>query len=101
MTFGLRNAAQSFLDSLFRDLPNCFVYIDRLKPCFFADPTKPTSVDKSSTSITSPSIVSAAPHHSQQGTFEQSSKLRVRFAEFSAQYVIRSGRAVHPSRRFT
>ncbi|GFQ96371.1 hypothetical protein TNCT_495331 [Trichonephila clavata] len=31
MTFGLRNAAQSFqrfLDSLFRDLPFCFVYID-------------------------------------------------------------------------
>ncbi|GFQ69102.1 hypothetical protein TNCT_251911 [Trichonephila clavata] len=31
MTFGLRNAAQSFqriLDSLFRDLPYCFVYID-------------------------------------------------------------------------
>ncbi|GFQ84417.1 hypothetical protein TNCT_391991 [Trichonephila clavata] len=31
MTFGLKNAAQSFqrfLDSLFRDLPFCFVYID-------------------------------------------------------------------------
>ncbi|GFQ85869.1 retrovirus-related Pol polyprotein from transposon 17.6 [Trichonephila clavata] len=31
MTFGLRNAPQSFqrfLDSLFRDLPYCFVYID-------------------------------------------------------------------------
>ncbi|GFQ90529.1 retrovirus-related Pol polyprotein from transposon 17.6 [Trichonephila clavata] len=59
------------------------ISIDRLKPCFFADPDpyKPTLVDKSSTSSTSPSTGSATPHHSQQSTSEQSSKLRVRFAE--------------------
>ncbi|GFS49305.1 transcription factor TFIIIB component B [Trichonephila inaurata madagascariensis] len=58
------------------------ISIDRLKPCFFADPdpVKPISVDKSSTTNTSPSSVSAALHHSQQGTFKQSSKLQVRFA---------------------
>ncbi|GFR20992.1 uncharacterized protein TNCT_686391 [Trichonephila clavata] len=78
------------------------ISIDRLKPCFFADPDpyKPTLVDKSSTTSTSPSIVSATQHHSQQSTSEQSSKLRVRFAEPPAQYVTRSGRAVHPSKRF-
>ncbi|GFQ86577.1 hypothetical protein TNCT_683231 [Trichonephila clavata] len=78
------------------------ISIDRLKPCFFADPDpyKPTLVDKSSTTSTSPSIVSATPHHSQQSTSEQSSKLRVRFAEPPAQYVTRFGRAVHPSKRF-
>ncbi|GFR01947.1 putative gag-pol protein [Trichonephila clavata] len=78
------------------------ISIDRLKPCFFADPDpyKPTLVDKSSTTSTSPSTVSATPHHSQQSTSEQSSKLRVRFAEPPAQYVTRSGRAVHPSKRF-
>ncbi|GFY58245.1 hypothetical protein TNIN_195031 [Trichonephila inaurata madagascariensis] len=59
----------------------------RLKPCFFADPdsAKPTLVDKSSTTSTSPSTVPATLHHSQQGTAEQSSKLRVRFAEHPAQ----------------
>ncbi|GFS49859.1 hypothetical protein TNIN_228801 [Trichonephila inaurata madagascariensis] len=78
------------------------ISFDRLKPCFFADPdpAKPTSVDKSSTTSTAPSIVPATPHHLQQGTSEQSSKLRVRFAEPPAQYVTRSGCAVHPSRRF-
>ncbi|GFQ64183.1 hypothetical protein TNCT_515361 [Trichonephila clavata] len=78
------------------------ISIDRLKPCFFADPDpyKPTLVDKSSTTSTSPSTVSATPHHSQQSTSEQSSKLRVRFAEPPAQDVTRSGRAVHPSKRF-
>ncbi|GFQ91976.1 hypothetical protein TNCT_670551 [Trichonephila clavata] len=74
----------------------------RLKPCFFTDPgpSKLTFIDKSLTKSTSPSTVSATPHHSQQGTSEQSSKLRVKFAEPPAQYVIRSGRAVHPSKRF-
>ncbi|GFR22988.1 hypothetical protein TNCT_295441 [Trichonephila clavata] len=74
----------------------------RLKSCFFADPDpyKPTLVDKSSTTSTSPSTVSATPHHSQQSTSEQSSKLRVRFDEPPAQYVTCSGRAVHPSKRF-
>ncbi|GFR18274.1 hypothetical protein TNCT_577671 [Trichonephila clavata] len=39
------------------------ISIDRLKPCFFADPDpyKPTLVDKSSTTSTSPSTVSATP----------------------------------------
>ncbi|GFW09126.1 hypothetical protein TNCV_315371 [Trichonephila clavipes] len=59
---------------------------------------EPTSVDKSSTTSTSPSIVPATPHHSQQGTSEQSSKLRVRFAEPPAQYATRSDRIVQPSR---
>ncbi|GFY47252.1 hypothetical protein TNIN_34421 [Trichonephila inaurata madagascariensis] len=74
--------------------------IDRLKPRFFADPdlAKPTSADKASTTSTSPSTVSAGPHHSLQGTSEQFSKLRVRFAEPPGQYVTRYGRAVHPSR---
>ncbi|GFX18910.1 hypothetical protein TNCV_322151 [Trichonephila clavipes] len=36
---------------------------------------------------TSPSTVSATPYHSQQGTSEQSSKHRVRFAEPPAQYL--------------
>ncbi|GFQ77491.1 hypothetical protein TNCT_546721 [Trichonephila clavata] len=78
------------------------ISIDRLKPCFFADPDpyKPTLVDKSSTTSTSPSTVSATPHHSQQSTSEQSSRLRVRFAEPPAQYVTCFGRAVHPSKRF-
>ncbi|GFR26020.1 uncharacterized protein TNCT_687711 [Trichonephila clavata] len=78
------------------------ISIDRLKPCFFADsdPYKPILVYKSSTTSTSPSTVSATPHHSQQSTSEQSSKLRVRFAEPPAQYITRSGRAVHPSKRF-
>ncbi|GFQ87513.1 hypothetical protein TNCT_305961 [Trichonephila clavata] len=77
------------------------ISIDRLKPCIFADPYpyKPTLVDKSSTTSTSSSNVST-PHHSQQSTSEQSSKLRMRFAEPPAQYVSRSGRAVHPSKRF-
>ncbi|GFQ96372.1 transposon Tf2-6 polyprotein [Trichonephila clavata] len=78
------------------------ISIDRLKSCFFADPDpyKPTLVNNSSTTSTSPSTVSATPHHSQQSTSEQSSKLRVRFAEPPAQFVTRSGRAVHPSKRF-
>ncbi|GFY38660.1 hypothetical protein TNIN_450141 [Trichonephila inaurata madagascariensis] len=73
------------------------ISIDRLKPCFSADPdpAKPTSVDKSSTTSTSSSTVPATPHHSQQGTSEQSSKLRVRFAEPPAQYVTRSGQCTH------
>ncbi|GFS41007.1 hypothetical protein TNIN_120331 [Trichonephila inaurata madagascariensis] len=62
------------------------------------DPAKPTSVDKSSITNTSPSTVSATPHHSQQGTSEQSSKLRVRFAEPPAEYATRSGRVVQPSK---
>ncbi|GFR23371.1 hypothetical protein TNCT_178751 [Trichonephila clavata] len=228
MTFGLRNAAQSFqriLDSLFRDLPYCFVYIDdifiasrnldehishlkeifrcldenglvlKISKCIFAKPDvdflghhvsasgiRPTSeriqaildfnrpstvkqlrrflgmlnfyrrffpnaakhqtklndilvgikknknksidwdedsikafeygkeqlsesttlahpvMDKSSTTSTSPSTVSPSPHHLQKSTYEQSSKLRVRFAEPPAQYFTRSGRAVHPSK---
>ncbi|GFR12994.1 hypothetical protein TNCT_111821 [Trichonephila clavata] len=42
------------------------ISIDRLKPCFFADPDpyKPTLVDKSSTTSPLPSTVSATPHHS-------------------------------------
>ncbi|GFV14630.1 hypothetical protein TNCV_2586031 [Trichonephila clavipes] len=75
------------------------ISIDKLKPCFFADPAKPTSADKFSTPRTSPSTVST-PWHSQQDTSEQSSKLQMRFAKPPAQYVTRSGRAVHPSRRF-
>ncbi|GFT79144.1 putative gag-pol protein [Trichonephila clavipes] len=75
------------------------ISIDRLKPCFFADPdpAKPTSADISSTTSTS-STVSAGPHHSQQGTSQQSSKLPMRFAEPPAQYVTLYGRAVLPSR---
>ncbi|GFW68246.1 hypothetical protein TNCV_1881261 [Trichonephila clavipes] len=78
------------------------ISIDRLKPCFLADPdtSKPTLDNKSSTPSTSPLTVPAAPHHSQQGTSEQSSKRRVRFAKPPAQYVTRSGHAVQPSRRF-
>ncbi|GFR07885.1 uncharacterized protein TNCT_222271 [Trichonephila clavata] len=78
------------------------ISIDRLKPCFFTDPDpyKPTLVDKFLTTSTSPSTVLATPHHSQQSTSKQYSKLRVRFAEPPAQYVTRSGRAVHPSKRF-
>ncbi|GFY44324.1 putative gag-pol protein [Trichonephila inaurata madagascariensis] len=78
------------------------ISIDRLKSCFFADPdpSKPTLDDKSSTTSTSPSTVPDTPHHSQQSTSEQPSKLRVRFAEPPAQYVTRSGRAIQPSRLF-
>ncbi|GFX23883.1 putative gag-pol protein [Trichonephila clavipes] len=76
------------------------ISIDRLKACFFADPdpAKPNLIDKSSATRTSPSTVSTTPHHSQQGTSEQTSKLRVIFAEPPAQSVTRSGSAVHPSR---
>ncbi|GFQ85208.1 hypothetical protein TNCT_131211 [Trichonephila clavata] len=72
--------------------------LQKLKLCFFGDydSSKPTLEDKSPATSTSPSTVS--PHHSQQGTSGQSSKLRVRFAESPAQYVTRSGRAVHPSK---
>ncbi|GFU25916.1 hypothetical protein TNCV_5104291 [Trichonephila clavipes] len=78
------------------------ISIDRLKPCFFADsdPSKPSLDDKSSTTSTSLSTVSATSHHSQQGTSEQTSKFRVRFAGPPAQYVTRSGSAFNPSRRF-
>ncbi|GFQ83556.1 hypothetical protein TNCT_172141 [Trichonephila clavata] len=74
----------------------------RLKTCFFADPdpSKPTLVDKSSITSISLSTVSDTPHQSHQGTSEKSSKLRMRFAEPPAQYVTRSGHAVHPFKRF-
>ncbi|GFV25501.1 hypothetical protein TNCV_1147711 [Trichonephila clavipes] len=69
--------------------------IDRLKPCFFADPARPTSVDKSpkykhfTLNCVSYSTSLTTRHFS-----EQPSKLRVRFAEPPAQYVTHSGRAV-------
>ncbi|GFV91249.1 hypothetical protein TNCV_897691 [Trichonephila clavipes] len=76
------------------------ISIDRLKACLFADPdpSKQTSVDKSSATSTSPLTVSATPHHSLQSTSEQSSKLRVSFVEPPTQYVTHSGRVVHPSK---
>ncbi|GFU73584.1 transposable element Tcb1 transposase [Trichonephila clavipes] len=134
---------QSILTSASKVFLEQSISIDRLKFCFFADPdpSKPTLVDKFSTTSTSPSTVSATPHHSQRGTSEQSSKLRVRVTEPPAQHLpnlksffhtsllgfgwkrvtinsgpkepkghvkektrepvtTRSGRAVHPSKRF-
>ncbi|GFQ85871.1 hypothetical protein TNCT_438751 [Trichonephila clavata] len=92
---------QSILTSAIKGVSQT-ISIDRLKLYFFADPDpyKPTLVDKSSTTSTSPSTVLATLHQSQQSTSEQSSKLRVRFAEPPAQYVTPSGRPVHPSKLF-
>ncbi|GFW36115.1 hypothetical protein TNCV_4929781 [Trichonephila clavipes] len=74
----------------------------KLKPCFIADPdpAKPTSVDKSSTTSISTSTVSATPHHSQQSTSAQSSKLPVRFPEPPAEYVTHSCRVIQLYKRF-
>ncbi|GFQ77890.1 hypothetical protein TNCT_376061 [Trichonephila clavata] len=78
------------------------IFIGRLKPCFFADPdhSKAALVNKSSTTNTSPSTVSATKHDSIQVTSEQFSKVRVRFSKPPVEYVTRSGRAFHPSKQF-
>ncbi|GFQ65463.1 hypothetical protein TNCT_669481 [Trichonephila clavata] len=77
------------------------ISIDRLKPCFFADPDpyKPTLVDKSSTTSTSQSTVLST-HINHNKALLSSLQLRVIFAEPPAQYVTRSGRPVHPSKLF-
>ncbi|GFW19281.1 hypothetical protein TNCV_256081 [Trichonephila clavipes] len=78
------------------------IYFNKFKPCFFVDPDpyKPSLVDKSLTTCTSPQTVLVSPHHLQEGPSEQSSELSVRFAELPAQYALHSGGAVYPSKRF-